>query len=178
MTRAELEHAIRAAGEVAEDEELFVFGSQSVLGQHPNAPPGLRHSGEADIMPKNHPERIDAIDYNLGENSRFHDTFGFYVHGVSIEAATLPDGWVKRCVAVRNVNTNGKTGWCLEPHDLAVSKLAASRERDRPFVRIMLRDGLIRPKTLSRRLGATELDPVVRGLIKDWLKATCAELGI
>jgi hypothetical protein len=38
MTREELEHAIRAACDAAGDTEVWVFGSQSILGQHPEAP--------------------------------------------------------------------------------------------------------------------------------------------
>ena len=32
MTRAELEHAIRAACDVSGDDEVYVFGSQAILG--------------------------------------------------------------------------------------------------------------------------------------------------
>jgi hypothetical protein len=42
MTRDQLEHAIRAACDVARDDELIVFGSQAILGEYPDAPPGLR----------------------------------------------------------------------------------------------------------------------------------------
>ena len=37
MTRGQLEHAIRAACDVAGETVVIVFGSQSILGQHPNA---------------------------------------------------------------------------------------------------------------------------------------------
>lgn len=33
MTRAELEHAIRAACDIAQDDSLYVFGSQAILGE-------------------------------------------------------------------------------------------------------------------------------------------------
>lgn len=33
MTREELEHALRAACEIAGDDEVYVFGSQAILGQ-------------------------------------------------------------------------------------------------------------------------------------------------
>jgi hypothetical protein len=33
MKRSELEHLIRAAGAIADDREIVVIGSQSVLGQ-------------------------------------------------------------------------------------------------------------------------------------------------
>jgi len=42
MTREQLEHAIRAACDVAEDAELLIFGSQAILGQFPDAPSTLR----------------------------------------------------------------------------------------------------------------------------------------
>lgn len=53
MTRAELEHAIRAACDVSGDNEVYVFGSQAILGQYPDAPESLRQSAEADIAPVN-----------------------------------------------------------------------------------------------------------------------------
>jgi hypothetical protein len=59
MTRAELEHLVRAAAEIASDDELVVIGSQAILGQFPDAPASLRVSVEADLFPKNHPERAD-----------------------------------------------------------------------------------------------------------------------
>jgi hypothetical protein len=83
MTRSELEHAIRAACDVADDTEVWVFGSQSILGQFPDAPAVLRQSAEADIAPRNHPERVDQIDGALGELSQFHRTHGFYGSSLS-----------------------------------------------------------------------------------------------
>ena len=53
MTREELEHAIRAASDVAGDDELWVFGSQSILAQFPDAPAALRLSIEVDVDPRN-----------------------------------------------------------------------------------------------------------------------------
>lgn len=46
MTREELEHAIRAACDVADDDEVWVFGSQAILGQYEDAPEELRMSAE------------------------------------------------------------------------------------------------------------------------------------
>ncbi len=44
MTRDQLEHAIRAACDVSEDTELWIFGSQAILGEFPNAHENLRAS--------------------------------------------------------------------------------------------------------------------------------------
>lgn len=41
MKRLELEHVIRAAGSIAEDDAIAVIGSQSILGQFPDAPTAL-----------------------------------------------------------------------------------------------------------------------------------------
>ncbi len=53
MTRSELEHLIRAGGAIADDNELIIIGSQSILAQFPQAPPTLRVSMETDLYPKN-----------------------------------------------------------------------------------------------------------------------------
>ena len=83
MTRDQLEHAIRAACDVAEDSEVWVFGSQAILGEFPDAPEALRASIEVDMQPKNRPDAADAIDGALGELSPFHEANGFYVHMLS-----------------------------------------------------------------------------------------------
>jgi hypothetical protein len=61
MTRTELEHAIRAVCDLTDEHEVFVFGSQAILGEHPDAPPELRQSAEADISPVDR-EKADLID--------------------------------------------------------------------------------------------------------------------
>ncbi|MGH8244610.1 MAG: DUF6036 family nucleotidyltransferase, partial [Steroidobacteraceae bacterium] len=110
MTRQELEHAIRAACDLAQDTEVIVFGSQAILGQYPDAPDALRQSAEADIAPRHAIDKVDLIDAVLGEDSTFHRTHGFYVHGVPIETAVLPKGWERRAIKVQNANTRQSLG--------------------------------------------------------------------
>jgi hypothetical protein len=40
VTRAQLEHLLRAAAAIADDDEIVVIGSQAILGQFPEAPAG------------------------------------------------------------------------------------------------------------------------------------------
>jgi hypothetical protein len=149
----QMEHAIRAACDVAEDTEVLIFGSQAILGSFPHAPESLRASIEVDVQPKNRIERTVNVDGALGEDSLFHQTHGFYVHGISIEAATLPEGWAERTIPVSHAHrTRGCIGHCLEAHDLAASKLVAFREKDREFVTILLNEGLIEGTTLLKRM--------------------------
>ena len=172
MTREELEHAIRAACDVAGDQEVWVFGPQAILGEHPNAPASLRQSAEVDVAPRNYPQRTDSIDGALGELSLFHATYGFYVHGLSINAATMPEGWQARTVVVPGRGASPATGYCLESHDLAASKLAAFREKDRRFVRTLIVDGLIDPQTLITRIEALPIDADSRSRSQEWVLVT------
>ena len=157
MTRAALEHILRAASAIANEREFVVIGSQAVLGQYPDAPPSLLVSIEVDLYPRHAPEKSDLVDGAIGELSAFHQTFGYYAHGVDETTATLPAGWTDRLVPVTNENTGGATGWCLEVHDLAISKLAAGRERDLEFLRGLLREGMVESETLRSRVSALSL---------------------
>jgi hypothetical protein len=181
MTRAELEHAIRAACDVSGDDEVYVFGSQAILGQYPDAPESLRQSAEADIAPVTAVDMVDVIDAHLGELSPFHDAYGFYVHGVSIDAAVLPVGWETRAIRVRNDNTRNSIGWCVEAHDLAVSKLVAFRDKDKDFVRVLLLEALIKPQTLRRRISQlpkhSRVTPKLLEVIEGWIHGVLKDIG-
>lgn len=165
MTREQLEHLVRAAAHIADDDDLVIVGSQAVLGQFPDAPPALLVSNEADLYPKNKPERADLIDGTIGELSPFHDTFGYYAHGVGPTTATLPDGWEDRLVPLYSENTRGATGWCLEVHDLIISKLVAGREKDLDFAREAASHRLMAENILRERLSATHLSEELRGIV-------------
>jgi hypothetical protein len=165
MLRAALEHIIRAASTIADDDEIVVIGSQAVLGQFPNAPAELLVSNEADVYPKNHPDRADLIDGSIGEGSPFHDTFGYYAQGVGPETAVLPAEWETRLVRVQNANTRGAAGLCLEIHDLCISKHVAGRDKDRRFTRAAAKAGLTRPEILRERLATMVLDERIRDLV-------------
>jgi hypothetical protein len=178
VTREELEHAIRAACDVADDDAVYVFGSQAILGQFPDAPAALRMSAEVDVSPRSHPERVDDVDGALGELSAFHDAFGFYVHGVAIETAILPSGWQQRVVIVQNSNTRQKAGLCIEGHDLAASKLAAFREKDRDFVRNLLRERMVTSPQLLDRLRRLPLDAKRVDRLVKWVETTERDLRL
>jgi hypothetical protein len=149
VKRADLEHIIRAAGSVAKSDELIIIGSQAILGSFPNPPPELTNSQDADTYPADDPSKADLIDGSIGEKSPFHETFGYYAHGVGPDTAVLPRNWRTRVAKVQNPNTNGIVGLCLGPSDLAVSKLVAGREKDLEFVSAMLRHGLVSDDQLT-----------------------------
>jgi hypothetical protein len=171
MTREQLEHVIRAAASIADDDELVIVGSQAVLGQFPDAPAALLVSNEADLYPKHRPERADLIDGAIGEGSEFHETFGYYAQGVGPTTAVLPHGWEERLVPVFGPGTRGATGWCLEVHDLVVSKLVAGRDKDLRFARDAARSGLVRAAELEARVASMAIDAAVRARMTERIRA-------
>ncbi|MCX7721929.1 MAG: hypothetical protein N2379_02570 [Verrucomicrobiae bacterium] len=166
MKRSELEHIIRAASAVTNHPDIVVIGSQALLAQFPDAPEELLTSIEADVFPKGRPDLSIQIDGAIGERSLFHETFGYYAHGVDETTATLPAGWADRLVPIRNENTGGATGWCLEVHDLAASKLYAGRDKDMHFVRVRVRRRMVKPDILKARLDAMPVDPDQHELLR------------
>ena len=109
MNREQLEHLLRASATILSDRnaahlegKLVVIGSQSILGQFPDAPPELTRSMEADLYPLLDPGRADDIDGAIGEGSQFHDTHGYYAQGVGPETAVLPSGWRERTFTVES----------------------------------------------------------------------------
>ncbi len=172
MTRAQLEHLIRAAATIAHDDEIVVIESQAVLGQFPHAPAALLVSVEADLFPRHHPERADLIDGSIGELSPFHQTFGYYAHGVGEETARLPRGWQSRLVTVPAGDARGS---CLEIHDLVLSKWAAGREKDREFARAAVAHGLVDREVLLERLPTMTLEAEQGQLLRRLIAAAFAE---
>jgi hypothetical protein len=162
MTRAQLEHLIRAAAEIASDDTIVVIGSQAILGQFPDAPAPLRVSIEADLFPLHHPDRAELIDGTIGELSPFHTTYGYYAQGVAETTAKLPEGWKTRLVVIDNANTRGAKGLCLEIHDLLVSKAVAGRDKDLAFLREAARLQVATRATLLERLDTVSADPAVK----------------
>ena len=161
MRREDLEHLVRAAGTIIRDDHLVVIGSQSVHATFDDndLPAEAMFSMEADLLPNDDPEtkKADLIDGVLGEDSLFHETFGYYAQGVDQHTAVLPNGWKDRLRPLSNANTRGVTGWCLEPHDLAVAKLAAGRPKDYEFVGALVRAHLLDPVVIRQRIRETTM---------------------
>ncbi|MEK6276182.1 MAG: DUF6036 family nucleotidyltransferase [Actinomycetota bacterium] len=160
MNREEFEHVVRAAANIVDD-EIVVAGSQAVLGQFPDAPSSLLRSHEVDVFPKNAPERALEIDASIGDGSRFHDSFEYYAHGIGPETLIAPAGWENRLIRVELPALAKKGGqaiaWCLEIHDLLLSKLAAGRPHDLTFARDALEADLADLEQL--RMGIDLLPP-------------------
>ncbi|QYD70084.1 hypothetical protein KZJ38_07165 [Paraburkholderia edwinii] len=153
MERDQLEHVIRAASAITQETEFVIVGSQSILGAFPDAPESLLQSNELDIYPRVNWERLsDLIDGSIGEGSPFNQTYGYYAQGVDPRTAVLPVGWEGRLTQVATPATGGGVGYCIDVHDLALSKYVADRPKDRAFNRELIRHGMVDPVKLRKRV--------------------------
>lgn len=175
MTREELEHIIRASGEITDQYEFVIVGSQSMLGSVPNPEAVFTASMEADIYPLRAPELAEKIDGAIGEGSHFHRTFGCYAQEAGPDTAILPRDWKDRLNRVQSENTGDRVGYCLDLRDLFLSKAAAGREKDREFCIALLE---YRYVTLDHVLELVPTMPIddegqrrLRATIRRWAKA-------
>ena len=108
--------------------------------------------------------------------STFHEKNGIYAEGVHIDTAVLPDGWQNRLVSWDLQSSEPAKPRFLEPHDLAVSKLAAGRPKDHDFVLALIRGGLLDVAVLRKRASVLRggTDQRVGERIEVWLNYQCA----
>lgn len=175
MTREELEHIIRASGDVTDQYEFVIVGSQSMLGPVPRPEDVFTVSMEADIYPLQAPELADRIDGAIGEGSQFHQTYGYYAQGVGPDTAVLPRNWMDRVHRIQNGNTNDRVGYCLDVIDLFLAKAAAGRDKDRDFCMALFEHGYVTPADVLELVPFMPLDATqqraLRATIRRWAKA-------
>ncbi len=175
MDRQQLAHLLRAACRVANDPGILVLGSQSILGSfdEDDLPPRATGSLEADIAFLDDPDRTkaDEVEAAIGEMSRFHQEYGVYAEGIHVSTAILPDGWMDRVVRWDLQSSRPADARFLEPHDLAVAKLAAFREKDLEFVGTLTDAGLLDLDVLRERVKhlPSGTDPRVAERISSWI---------
>lgn len=160
MRRDEFRDALRRAAEITGDHDLVVIGSQSVHGAFSPTvlPPAATASGEVDIMAA-HDIEGDKMWLLAGRGGGWGDQAE--IDGVDITTATLPQGWVDRLIAFPlDDQPDCVIGWCLDPHDLVVSKAVAGRDKDRQFIDALVDAHLVDPAVSLQRLVA--IDPGCR----------------
>jgi hypothetical protein len=163
---------LREAGKVARESEFFIIGSQAVHAYLSRPPAEVLLSRECDLYPKNRPQTDIVIHRKLGRASRFAREEGFFADVVSPELATLPTGWGLR---VKPVKFGPITAWCLEPHDLVVSKLAAARLKDLEFAAALIELGIVRRRTLLRRIARLDSEQEA-DRVRSCLKAVLTDI--
>jgi hypothetical protein len=102
----------------------------------------------------------------IGQDSKFHEQFGYYADPVDETTAILPKGWKARLVILPAGDTDAVTGLCLEPHDLAIWKYAAGREKDVVFARELAGRGIVSNDRLLALLDQTPVSEEIRRRIR------------
>jgi len=170
MKKQELDHVLRAAGRITGEKQFIIIGSQSLHGKYPDLADDIVKSAEVDLLAANRPGRTEWLN-SIGVYSRFHETFGYYADPVDEKSATLPKGWKGRLVNLPPGDTEGVKGLCLEPHDLAIAKYVAAREKDLVFTRELVERGILSEGRLLSLLEQTPVDEQVRNRIRDQIAA-------
>lgn len=156
MKRAQLAHLLRSACRIADDPDVLVMGSQAILGTYDEdeLPPEATASMEADLAFLDDPDRAkaDEVEAVIGELSSFQTDHGVYAEGIHVETAVLPGGWRTRLTQWDLQSSLPARPWFLDPHDLAMSKLVAAREKDTAFVDALLRHHLLEVRILRERV--------------------------
>jgi hypothetical protein len=177
MRVEQLAHVLRAAADILGQSDFLVIGSAAILASYPDEelPIEATRSEEADLAPFDDPDgsKADRIDGAIGEASPFHTLHGYYAQGVGPETAKLPDGWRSRLVPFEAPGLTSGRGFCLEPHDLAASKLVAGRIKDFEFVEALIELELLDPLLLLSRVNAIprhEVPAQVLSRARSWVQ--------
>lgn len=147
-------------------QQFLIIGSQSLHGKFPDLPDDITRSAEVDLIAKNIGDRTEWLNV-IGQDSPFHETFGYYADPVDEATAVLPKGWKGRLVNLPPGETGGVKGLCLDPHDLAISKYVAYREKDLIFTRELARRGIVTCDRLLALIGDTPVNEKTRERIRD-----------
>lgn len=165
MKKQQLDHVLRAAGRITGEKRFVIIGSQSLHGKYPDLPDDIVRSAEVDLVALDSPDTTEWLNA-IGVHSPFHEEFGYYADPVDEATATLPKGWKGRLVNLPPGDTEGVRGLCLEPHDLAIAKYVARREKDLAFTAELARRGIVARDRLLRLLEQTAVGDPTRTRIR------------
>jgi hypothetical protein len=170
MKKRQLDHLLRAAGRITGEKQFVIIGSQSLHGMYPDLADDIVRSAEADLIATGNVDRTEWLNV-IGQDSPFHEQFGYYADPVEEGTATLPNGWKDRLIALSPGDTEGVRGLCLDPHDLAIAKYVARRDKDLAFNRELAGRGLIDRNRLLEAVDQTPVDEAVRARIRSDIAA-------
>jgi len=165
MKKQQVDHVLRAAGRITGEKQFIIIGSQSLRGKYPDLADDIVRSAEVDLVAKSDASRTEWLNV-IGQDSKFHEQFGYYADLCDERTATLPKNWKGRLVNLADGDTEGVRGLCLDPHDLAIAKYVARREKDVIFTRELAARGIVSHDRLLSLLGQTPVSDEMRERIR------------
>jgi len=164
VKRDEFDHVLRAAAHALGQRDFLVIGTAALLGSYPeeSLPERATRSREADLAPFDDPDgdKSMLLEGALDLGSQFEKTFTYYADGVDFRSGVAPYGWRNRLVKYRSPASEPGVGWCLEPYDLAATKICVGRAKDFEFVGALLDAGVIGKSNLMARISLMPKDRI------------------
>ena len=176
MKKRQVDHVLRVAGRITGEKRFIIIGSQALHGKYPDVADQILTSFEVDLIASKRLDRTEWLNV-IGVDSPFHETHGYYADAVDTGTATLPKGWKGRLVNLPPGDTEGVRGLCLDPHDLAIAKYAAFREKDLVFTRELARRAMTSKERLLELLERTDLTEDMRSRIRARIAADFAQFA-
>ncbi|MDX2269830.1 MAG: DUF6036 family nucleotidyltransferase [Bryobacter sp.] len=144
--------------------DLHCFGGFAVSQHYGFA----RETADLDVLSVSPPSAAQKIMALAGRQSPLHRKHRVYIDHVAV--SNYPDDYETR---IRRIFPIWKCVrlWVLEPHDLALTKLERSNDRDIRDVIYLAQSHLITKETLVSRF-ESELAPYLSGPTPDWHRST------
>jgi hypothetical protein len=152
-----------------------IVGSQAIFAVTDFPPEIVRRSVECDFLLLDQSFGFRSeITETLGIFSNYQETTGFYADVLGRATVVLPEDWESRLVDLKD--ENGETmAFCVEIHDVAVSKLIAGREKDFEFPQtafqsdyLQVEEFMERAETILKQPAAQVLIPRLEKLIENF----------
>ncbi len=109
MKKHQVDHVLRAAGRITRETQFVIIGSQSLHGKYPDLPDEIVRSAEVDLIAWKNPNQTEFLN-EIGVDSPFHRSFGYYADPVDATTAILPVGWQDRLVPLPPGDTGAVEG--------------------------------------------------------------------
>lgn len=112
----------------------IIVGSQAIFAVTDFPPEIVKRSVECDyLLIKEFAKLRLPLTEKLGIFSDYQQKTGFFADILGLATVVLPQNWEERLVELKDDNGE-PVAFCVEIHDVAVSKLAAGREKDYEFL--------------------------------------------
>jgi hypothetical protein len=148
MQREQIRIALQEAVKLGPYKEFVIAGSLSVLGLKEVPPEMMSISIDIDFFPLRDQTQVQNIRAELGEDSEFHESHGYYLDPVSASILVLPAGWMERTVLHE---FGDLCVYFLDVNDTAISKYVRSAENDFRWIDAGIEAGILDLEKIDAR---------------------------
>jgi hypothetical protein len=154
-----LNHLLQMARALAPGVHIIVFGSTSAFATYPDLAQAVEtyiHTNDSDfILVPWEDETAKLLQRSIGKLSAFATQNGYYADFIRPAAFdNFPPDFRDRLVPLEGC----PNVWALDPHDMAVAKLWAGREKDLKLLSILLATDRLDEAKVRRLLWSVEME--------------------